>query len=107
MSFEITKENIEEIRQVIADRKEEQILKQLAKDIREKILGRLSSKEIAKLFANDAADCIAELTNKQQKAVISLIGDEEQSKEIRNFLWDNENTLAGLMAKEFVKVNEN
>ncbi|MDF1517906.1 MAG: magnesium transporter, partial [Lutibacter sp.] len=150
MSFEITKDYIEEIKELIADGNNESILKQLAEvhyadiaeiiedltieegiyliklldsdvtsdviteldeDTREKILGGLSSKEIAEeiseLDTDDAADIISELTDKQQEEVISHIEDEEHAKDIRDLLRYDENSAGGLMAKELIKVNEN
>lgn len=150
MSFEITTRYIDEIQQLIADGKDEAILKlleevhyadiaeiiedltveegiyliklldsdvtadvitELDEDTREKILGGLSSKEIAEemseLDTDDAADIISELTDQQQEEVISHIEDEEHAKDIRDLLRYDENSAGGLMAKELIKVNEN
>jgi magnesium transporter len=150
MSFEITTRYIDEIQQLIADGKDEAILKlleevhyadiaeiieeltveegiyliklldsdvtadvitELDEDTREKILGGLSSKEIAEEIAeldtDDAADIISELTDKQQEEVISHIEDEEHANDIRDLLRYDENSAGGLMAKELIKVNEN
>jgi len=150
MSFEITAKYIDEIQQLIADGKDEAILKlleevhyadiaeiiedltveegiyliklldsdvtadvitELDEDTREKILGGLSSKEIAEemseLDTDDAADIISELTDQQQEEVISQIEDEEHANDIRDLLRYDENSAGGLMAKELIKVNEN
>ena len=150
MSFEITTRYIDEIQQLIADGKDEAILKlleevhyadiaeiiedltveegiyliklldsdvtadvitELDEDTREKILGGLSSKEIAEemseLDTDDAADIISELTDQQQEEVISQIEDEEHANDIRDLLRYDENSAGGLMAKELIKVNEN
>ena len=150
MSFEVTTRYIDEIQQLIADGKDEAILKlleevhyadiaeiieeltveegiyliklldsdvtadvitELDEDTREKILGGLSSKEIAEeiseLDTDDAADIISELTDQQQEEVISHIEDEEHANDIRDLLRYDENSAGGLMAKELIKVNEN
>ena len=87
------------------------VITELDEDTREKILGGLSSKEIAEeiseLDTDDAADIISELTDQQQEEVISHIEDEEHAKDIRDLLRYDENSAGGLMAKELIKVNEN
>ncbi|MDD3721340.1 MAG: magnesium transporter [Lutibacter sp.] len=150
MSFEMTKDYIEKIQELIAGEKNEAILRlleevhyadiaeiiedltieegiyliklldsdvtadiitELDENTREKILGGLSSKEIAEeiseLDTDDAADIIAELTDLQQEEVISHIEDEAHANDIRDLLRYHENSAGGLMAKELVKVNEN
>ncbi|MHB1195504.1 MAG: magnesium transporter [Lutibacter sp.] len=87
------------------------VITELDEDTREKILGGLSSKEIAEeiseLDTDDAADIISELTDQQQEEVISHIEDEEHANDIRDLLRYDENSAGGLMAKELIKVNEN
>lgn len=87
------------------------ILTELDDDVREQILGNLSSREIAEelleLDTDDAADIIAELSDKRKKEVISHIEDQEHAKDIVELLRYDENSAGGLMAKELVKVNEN
>jgi magnesium transporter len=150
MSFEITKEYIQEIQQLIAEQKNDAILNllgdvhyadiaeiieelnsyqatylikvldsektsdaiaELDEDTREKILSKLSTKEIAgeidELDTDDAADIIAELPEEQKEEVISQLEDVEHAKEIVELLRYDEDTAGGLMAKELVKVNEN
>ena len=86
-------------------------LMELDDDVREKILERLSPKEIAKeieeLDTDDAADIISELSVEKQKKVISKIIDAEHKADIKELLKYDEDSAGGLMAKELVKVNEN
>jgi magnesium transporter len=88
-----------------------EILLELDEDIREKILGNLSPKEIAEeideLSTDDAADIIGELSQDVKQQVISHLEDAEHAKDIVDLLRYDENSAGGLMAKELVKVNEN
>lgn len=87
------------------------VLTELNEDVREAILGNLSSKEIAgeleELDTDDAADIVAELPQEIVQEVISEIEDREHAKDIVDLLRYDENSAGGLMAKELVKVNEN
>ena len=85
-------------------------LAELDEDVREIILGNLSSKEIAEeleeLDSDDAADIIAELPGEIVQEVISEIEDKEHAKDIVDLLRYDENSAGGLMAKELVKVRD-
>ncbi len=85
-------------------------LMELDDDVREKILSRLSPKEIAKELAemdtDDAADIIAELDEDIQEEVINKLDDEERVADIIELLKYDEDTAGGLMAKELVQVKE-
>ncbi|MCK5782293.1 MAG: magnesium transporter [Flavobacteriales bacterium] len=88
------------------------IIVELEEDVRERILRRLSSKQIASeliddLETDDAADILAELPEKKKQEVISEIEDVEHAKDIVDLLRYDEDSAGGLMAKELVKVNEN
>jgi magnesium transporter len=87
------------------------VLTELNEDIREAILGNLSTKEIAdelgELDTDDAADIIGELPKEMIQEVISHIEDREHAKDIVDLLRYDENSAGGLMAKELVKVREN
>jgi magnesium transporter len=87
------------------------VLTELDEDVREAILGNLSSKEIAEeleeLDTDDAADIVGELPKEIIQEVISEIEDKEHAKDIVDLLRYDENSAGGLMAKELVKVNEN
>ncbi len=85
-------------------------LMELDDDVREKILDRLSPKEIAneleEMDTDDAADIIAELDEDIQKKVIDKIQDEEHAADIVELLNYAEDTAGALMAKELVQVKE-
>ncbi len=87
------------------------VLTELDEDVREAILGNLSSKEIAEeleeLDTDDAADIVAELPQEIVQEVISGIEDREHAKDIVDLLRYDEDSAGGLMAKELVKVNHN
>lgn len=86
------------------------VLTELDEDVRESILGNLSSKEIAEeleeLDSDDAADIIAELPDDIVQEVISEIEDKEHAKGIVDLLRYDEDSAGGLMAKELVKVRD-
>ncbi len=86
------------------------ILMEMDEDDRERVLSKLSAKEIAEeveeLDTDDAADIIAELPEERQERVISQIEDEEHVAEIQELLTYDEDSAGGLMAKELVKVYE-
>jgi len=85
-------------------------LMELDEDVREKILERLSPKEIARELAemdtDDAADVVSELDEEIKKKVIEKIEDEEHAADIVELLKYDDDTAGGLMAKELVKVKE-
>lgn len=88
------------------------VLIELAEDVREKFLENISPKEIAEKFINhmdsdDAADLMAELSDKKKDDVISMIKDTEQASDIVDLLSYPEDSAGGLMAKELIKVNIN
>ncbi len=85
-------------------------LSELDDDVREKILNRLSPKEIAEelqeLDTDDAADIVAELDEEIQQEVIGKIEDNELAADIVELLKYDEDTAGALMAKELVQVKE-
>lgn len=96
---------------VLDSDKTAEILLELEEETRNKILKRLTPKEIAEelveLSTDDAADIIAELPTERKNQVISEMEDVEHAKDIVELLRYDEDTAGGLMAKELVKVNEN
>nr|WP_317630990.1 magnesium transporter [uncultured Flavobacterium sp.] len=88
-----------------------EILLELDDEVREKILNNLSAKEIAEeldeMDTDDAVDIIAELPQEIKDEVISELEDFEHAKDIVELLRYDEDTAGGLMAKEYIKVNEN
>ena len=97
------------IKQLESDLTSEALM-ELDDDVREKILERLSPKEIAaeleELDTDDAADIIAELDEKIQQKVIDKIEDQEHAADIVELLNYDEDTAGALMAKELVQVKE-
>jgi magnesium transporter len=85
-------------------------LAEVDEDTRERILEKLSIKEIAEeiseLDSDDAADLMAELSEERQEWVMSEISDTSHVDDIRELLAYDENTAGGLMAKEMVVVQE-
>ena len=85
-------------------------LAEVDEDTRERILEKLSVKEIAEeiseLDSDDAADLMAELSEERQEWVMSEISDTNHVDDIRELLAYDENTAGGLMAKEMVVVQE-
>ena len=83
---------------------------ELDEDIREKILDRLSPKEIAaeleEMDTDDAVDVMGELDEDVQKQVIGEIEDSEHVADIVELLKYDEDTAGALMAKELVRVKE-
>jgi len=85
-------------------------LMELDEDVREKILDRLSPKEIAEelteMDSDDAADVVAELDEEIQQKVFERIEDEDLAADIVELLSYDEDSAGGLMAKELVQVKE-
>lgn len=88
-----------------------EILLELDEEVRETILSNLSAKEIAEeldeMDTDDAADIIGELPEEIKEEVISELEDFEHAKDIVELMRYDEDTAGGLMAKEFIKANEN
>ena len=87
------------------------VLTEVDKDVRDKILETLSVKEIAgeikELDSDDAVDILSDLPDEKQEKVISFIKDESKTENIRELLNYEEDTAGGLMAKELISVSEN
>lgn len=85
-------------------------LMELDEDDREKILSRLSPKEIAEELAemdtDDAADVVAELDDEVAKEVLDKIDDDALTADLVELASYEEKSAGGLMAKELVKVKE-
>lgn len=88
-----------------------EVVLELPEDLRDRILGNYTPKEIAEeliehIDSDDAADMIAELTAEVREEVLAHIEDAEQRREINELLTYDEHTAGGLMAKELVKVRD-
>lgn len=80
-------------------------------EVREEILGSLSSKEIAEdvidgLESDDAADVIGSLPSDKMMDVMSKAKDKESVSDVLSLLSYPEGSAGALMAKELVKVEE-
>lgn len=87
------------------------VLIELDEDVRDRLIGDLTSKEIAEMViehvdSDDAADVLADLPNKKKEEVISLLEDVEQASDIIDLLGYEEDTAGGLMATELIQVQE-
>ena len=104
-------ENATYIIKLLESEKTADALAEIDEDLREKILDKLSSTEIAdeiqKLNTDDAADLVAELPEDRKEKVLSKISDTEHLKDIRELLTYEEDTAGAIMAKELVKIQEN
>jgi len=97
--------------ELFEDEDSAEILIELDEDSRETVLENLSSQEIAEelienLDSDDAADIIADLSSEKKVEVLSHIEDIDHASDIVDLLSYPENTAGGLMAKEFIRVNE-
>jgi magnesium transporter len=85
-----------------------EVLLELDDDLREDLLSKFSSKQIAEQIDNmdsdDAADVISELPEKIQEEVLAHIEDHEQASDIAELINYREGTAGSLMAKELVSV---
>ena len=85
-------------------------LMELDEDVRDKLLDRLSPKEIAEeiveMDTDDAADVVSGLDEEVSKEVIDKIEDEELAAEIVKLASYDDKSAGGLMAKELVKVKK-
>ena len=104
-------ENATYIIKLLESDKTADALAEIDEDLREKILDKLSSTEIAdeiqKLNTDDADDLVAELPEDRKEKVLSKISDTEHLKDIRELLTYEEDTAGAIMAKELVKIQEN
>jgi magnesium transporter len=88
------------------------VLIELEEEEREEFLDSIPAQEIVEQFINemdsdDAADIIGELSERKQEEILAQIKDIEQAGDIVDLLNYDEDSAGGLMAKEFVKVQEN
>lgn len=87
------------------------VLVELEEDDRERFLKALPSDVIAKQFisemdSDDAADVMGDLSETKQEEILSHIDDLEQAGDIVDLLKYDEDSAGGLMAKEYVGVQE-
>lgn len=107
---EVNLEEAKFIYRILNPDKAADVLTELDDDTRERFLAALSTKEIAEQLDNmdsdDAVDVIQDLPEERQEKVIAQLEDEEQASDIVDLLSYDEDTAGGLMAKEFISVQE-
>jgi magnesium transporter len=86
-----------------------EVLLDLDEDVRERLMGSLTSREIAEdvlehIDTDDAADVMAGLPEEKQREVIALLEDLEHREDIEELMRYEEGTAGALMAKELVSV---
>ncbi|MGB0805477.1 MAG: magnesium transporter [Salibacteraceae bacterium] len=95
----------------LSDEDSSAVYMELEEDQREKLVERLSPKEIAEkivtnLESDDAADLLQELDEDMQNEVVSALSDVDHASDIVDLLHYEEGTAGALMGKEMVVVNE-
>ncbi len=96
---------------LLSDDLKSDVLVDLNDDVREDLLGILTSKEIAEdviegLESDDAADVVQDLSEEKLEEVFSLVEDEDAKSDVMDLLTYEEGTAGSLMAKELVRVDE-
>jgi len=104
-------ENILKAYKLLSDELKSEVLVDLHDEIRDGILNRLTSKEIAEdviegLESDDAADVVGDLSDEKLKEVMSHVKDEETKSDVLDLLTYDEGTAGALMGKELVRVEE-
>lgn len=77
--------------------------------ITEKLGGKKISDIVSEMYSDDATDFVSELDTETKKEVLDNLdkSDREDYDEVRELLSYDENTAGGIMAKEYIAVNEN
>ncbi|TVP43908.1 MAG: magnesium transporter [Mongoliibacter sp.] len=87
------------------------ILIELDEDSVNKVIREMEAVELAALIdemdSDDAADILILLPSKDREEVISHLQEREKSANILDLLRYDEDTAGGLMAKEYIKANQN
>lgn len=75
----------------------------------EKLSGEKISDIVSEMYSDDATDFLSDLEEDKQEEVLGNLDklDKDDSEEVRELLSYDENTAGGIMAKEYVAVNEN
>ncbi|MBW3469473.1 magnesium transporter [Arthrospiribacter ruber] len=87
------------------------ILIELDEDSVNKVIRDMEAYELASLIdqmdSDDAADILILMPSKEREEVISHLQEKEKSANILDLLRYDEDTAGGLMAKEYIKANQN
>jgi magnesium transporter len=89
-----------------------EVILEFDEDLRDDILGKLSSKEIAEeviehIDTDDAADVLNDLSQERQEEIIGFLENAEHATDLIDLLNYEMDTAGGLMAKEMIRVNIN
>lgn len=108
---QLKRENVYYAYRLLKDDIRPAVLVDVDDEVREEILGSLSSKEIAEdvidgLESDDAADVIGSLPSDKMMEVMSKAKDKESVSDVLSLLSYPEGSAGALMAKELVKVEE-
>lgn len=77
--------------------------------ITEKLSGEKISGIVSEMYSDDATDFVSELNDDKKDEVLENLDkiDKEDYDEVKELLSYDENTAAGIMAKEYISVHEN
>lgn len=98
---------------LLNDEDASEVILELSDDRRDYFTGKLSGDKITDIISemdsDDATDFVSDLEEDRKEEVLEQLGlkDTEDSREVRELLEYDENTAGGIMAKEFIAVNEN
>lgn len=88
-----------------------EIINDLDEDLRPRFLVNFTPEEIARfinyLDSDDAVDILNELPIKMREEVMAFVENEEKAAHILELLHYEEDCAGGLMAKEFIRANQN
>lgn len=108
---EVTLDEAKYIFKLLPDDVASDVLVELDEDVREEFLKSFTSKEIAEQVDNmdtdDAADILKDLSEEEKERILSEIEDLDQASNIKDLLTYAEDSAGALMAKEFIRVDEN
>jgi len=87
-----------------------QVISELDDNIREQLLDELDIKRISEIAdemdSDDATDLVSNLSNEEATLVLADM-DKEDSAEVKELLAHDEETAGGIMAKEFISIEQN
>ncbi|MDQ3020035.1 MAG: magnesium transporter [Bacteroidota bacterium] len=97
---------------LLNDETASEVILEISDDRREYITEKLSGKEISdivsEMYSDDATDFVSELDDEKKVEVLENLDkyDKEDYHEVKELLSYDENTAGGIMAKEYIAVNE-
>ncbi len=97
---------------LLKDETASEVILEISDDRREYITEKLSGKKISdivsEMYSDDATDFVSELDTDKKDEVLQNLDklDKEDYHEVKELLSYDENTAGGIMAKEYIAVNE-